>query len=232
MKILVVEDDRETAEMLRNALSSKKHAVEIAPDGANGSFLGRSYNYDAILLDYSLPKKDGLMVCKEVRASGKSTPIIFLSVNDDQETKVSALENGADDYVTKPFSLNELQARIQAVSRRPSISKSPILEVHDLTLDTEKRLIKRAGKIIHVTNKEFNLLEYFMKHIGVVLSRALLIEHAWSTDSNVFSNAVEAHIRNLRRKININDNPNLIINIPGRGYLIDSPQNLAKIRGN
>src|SRR5579872_7060344 len=118
MKILVVEDDRDTAEMVRNGLVSGNNTVELASDGSNGSFLGRSYDYDAIVLDYSLPKKDGLSVCREVRAAGRSTPIIFLSVNDDQETKIAAFDLGADDYVTKPFSIQELNARLQAVSRR------------------------------------------------------------------------------------------------------------------
>ncbi len=229
MKILVVEDDKDTAELVRNGLVSGNNTVEVANDGANGSFLGRSYEYDAIVLDYSLPKKDGLMVCKEVRDSGRSTPIIFLSVNDDQETKMAAFERGADDYLTKPFFMNELNARIKALNRRPILIGSTTLSVADLTLDTEKHIVKRGSKPIHMTNKEFSLLEYLMKNIGVILSRALLMEHVWTADSNMFSNTVEAHIRNLRKKINAGNKPNLIANIPGRGYAIDTPENLRKI---
>lgn len=229
MKVLVVEDDRETAEMVRNSLLSGDNTVEVAGDGMNGSFLGRSYDYDAIVLDYSLPKKDGLSVCREVRAAGRSTPIIFLSVNDDQETKIAAFEQGADDYVTKPFSVNELNARLRAVSRRPSLSSNSVLRVSDLTLDPGKHHAMRGTKPLHMTHKEFSLLEYFMRNVGVVLSRALLMEHVWTADSNMFSNTVEAHIRNLRKKVNAGGKPNLIVNIPGRGYMIDAPENLKNM---
>jgi len=226
MKILVVEDDRDTAEMVRNGLVSGNNTVELASDGSNGSFLGRSYDYDAIVLDYSLPKKDGLSVCREVRAAGRSTPIIFLSVNDDQETKIAAFDLGADDYVTKPFSIQELNARLQAVSRRPTLTHQTHLVVGDLQLDTEKHHVVRGSKPVHLTHKEFALLEYLMRNIGVILSRAILMEHVWTADSNLFSNTIEAHIRNLRKKINAGGKANLIGNIPGRGYVIDTPENL------
>jgi DNA-binding response OmpR family regulator len=229
MKVLVIEDDRETAEMIRTGLASGDNTVEVAADGASGSFLGRSYDYDAIVLDYSLPKKDGLTVCKEIRDSGKTTPIIFVTITGDTETKLTAFEKGADDYMTKPFSLQELYARLKVVSRRPNPVKKTLLEVSDLELDTEKRIAKRASKIIHLTRKEYGLLEYFMQNIGVVLSRAILMEHVWTADSNPFSNTVEAHIRNLRKKISTGGRVNLIANVPGRGYVIDTPQNLNKL---
>ena len=229
MKILVVEDDKDTAQMVKNGLSSQNHTVEVAVDGANGSFLGRSYDYDAIILDNSLPLKNGLTVCKEIRAAGKSTPIIFVTVNDDQETKLKAFEQGADDYMTKPFSLDELNARLRAIARRPAIVSNDTLTVFDVALDTDKHIVFRGGKPVHVTQKEFTLLEYFMKNVGVILSRAMLLEHVWTADSNMFSNTVEAHIRNLRKKINAGNKANLIINIPGRGYVIDTPDNLKKL---
>jgi DNA-binding response OmpR family regulator len=172
MKILVVEDDRDTAEMVRNGLVSGDNTVEVASDGNSGSFLGRSYEYDAIVLDYSLPKKNGLMVCKEVRASGKSTPIIFLSVSDDQQTKIAAFKEGADDYMTKPFFMNELEERLKAVARRPVLCGNTLLSVDDLTLDAERHLVTRSGRSIHMTHKEFSLLEYLMKNIGIILSRS------------------------------------------------------------
>ncbi|MEA2715182.1 MAG: two-component system, OmpR family, copper resistance phosphate regulon response regulator CusR [Candidatus Parcubacteria bacterium] len=229
MKLLIVEDDKIVAQMLKNGLNSRDHTVEVADDGADGSFMGRSFDYDAIVLDYDLPRKNGLTVCKEVRTSGRATPIVFLSSNDDAELKVRALDQGADDYITKPFALNELFARLQAVTRRPPAIKDSVLSVSDIILDTDRHIVERGGRRIHLTRKEFNLLEYLMKNIGFVLSRALLLEHVWTSDSNPFSNTVEAHIRNVRKKLNAGGRPNLIGNIPGRGYVVDTPQNLAKL---
>ena len=229
MKILIVEDDSATAELVRTGLVSYSYTTEVSSDGKDASFLARSYDYDAIVLDYSLPKKNGLEVCKDVREAGKSTPIIFLSMTDDTELKVSALQHGADDYMTKPFSLNELNARIQALARRPQHIQRRILHIEDLCLDTQTSSVTRGGIPIRLTRKEFNLLEYFMRHQGVVLSRALIIEHVWTVDSDPFSNTVEAHLRNLRKKINTGGKPNLIRNIPARGYVIDTPIRLAQI---
>lgn len=220
MKILIVEDDKDTAELVRSGLTSEMHTADIAPDGAEGSFLARSYEYDAIVLDYSLPKKDGLMVCKEVRSAGKTTPILFLSINDDTELKVSALNLGADDYLAKPFAFTELSARLRAVTRRVPGAKRSLLKIGNIVLDPGKHQVKRAGKEIRLTRKEFNILEYLLRNQGSIISRALIMEHVWTADSDPFSNTVEAHIRNLRRKINTENMPNLITNIPGRGYMI------------
>ena len=229
MKILLVEDDLDTATMIKSGLTADAHTVEIAADGGNGSFMGRNYEFDAIVLDYSLPKKDGLVVCKEVRAAGKTTPILFLSVTDDIDSKVSALNNGADDYVTKPFSFEELYARIKAVTRRPSTMKLSVFQVDSLIMDVEKHTVTRSGKNVQLTRKEFCLLEYFMRHVGIILSRAILMEHVWSAESDPYSNTVEAHIRNLRKKITLGGvTPNLIANVPGRGYIMDVPNNLPE----
>jgi len=230
MKVLIVEDDKYLAETIKSNLVSENHVVEIAENGADGSFLGRTFDYDAIILDNSLPKKDGLTVCKEVRSSGRTTPIIFLTIDGSMETKVSAFDNGADDYIQKPFSLLELSFRLKAITRRPSQIKNTFLKVHDLEMDVEKHFATRSGKQLHMTRKEFGLLEFFMKNIGAVLSRALLMEHVWTADSNPFSNTVEAHIRNLRKKLNGGKKPNLIANIPGRGYVLDTPENIRRFR--
>ncbi|MEI8328102.1 MAG: response regulator transcription factor [Candidatus Taylorbacteria bacterium] len=229
MKILVIEDDHGTSEILRSGLTSAAHTVEVAENGNDGSFMGRSFVYDAIILDYSLPKKDGLTVCKEIRSIGKSTPIIFLSVNDDPELKVSAFNVGADDYMTKPFALQELYARLRMISKRPNNVAPPILRVHDLIIDPDRNSVTRASRRIKTTRKEFCILEYLIKNVGTIISRALIMEHAWTADSNPFSNTVEAHMRNLRKKLNVGRKPNLIMNIPGRGYVIDTPQNLKKL---
>ncbi|MFA6432696.1 MAG: response regulator transcription factor [Candidatus Paceibacterota bacterium] len=230
MKVLIVEDDRNMAETVKESLAAYSHTVDISPDGADGSFLGRSYAYDAIVLDYSLPKKDGLAVCDEIRKSGKDTPILFMSVSGDTETKIAAFKSGADDYITKPFSLDELRARLDAVTRRSPALKSHTLAIGDLMLDQDTNTVKRGDRAIHLTRKEFHMLQYFMQNAGTVLSRAQLMEHIWTADGNPFSNTVEAHIRNLRKKINSSDAPNLIINIPGRGYLIDTAEKIAKLQ--
>ncbi len=229
MKFLLIDDDIKLSEMVKKNLISENNIVETAENGTDGSFLARTFDYDAIILDNSLPKKDGLTVCQEIRDSDKSTPIIFLTVDGNIETKIKAFERGADDYIQKPFSLQELSARLKAVTRRPSLLEQQILRVHDLELDTKKHVVLRSGKKLHPTHKEFCLLEYFMKNIGVVVSRTTLMEHIWTADSNPFSNTVEAHIRNLRRKINHGSKPNLIANIPGRGYVMDTPEKLRKI---
>ncbi len=229
MKILVVEDDKTMAEMVKIGLSSDSHTVEVAYDGADGSFLARSYDYDALVLDYSLPKKDGLTVCREIREAGKSTPIIFISITDDVPLKIAALNCGADDYVTKPFALAELRARVKAVIRRPNQLIQPIFQVADLVLNSEKQTVHRGKDLVHLTRKEFNLLEYLMRNVGIILSRVMIMEHVWTADSDPLSNTVEAHIRNLRKKLKGKNKANLIINVPGRGYLIDMPEKLKKL---
>ena len=229
MKILAIEDDPSVAEMLRIGLQSDTHAVDIIDNGTEGSFMARSYDYDMIILDHALPGKNGITVCKDIRGNGKDTPIIFLSVTGDTETKVLALNSGADDYMTKPFSMSELQSRVKAVKRRTPIVKSAELRVHDLVLDTMFHQAIRGDKRISLTKKEFSLLEYMIRNKGMVLSRALMMEHVWTAESDPFSNTVEAHIRNLRKKLNIGRKPNLIANIPGHGYLIDTPENLEKL---
>ncbi|MFA6601343.1 MAG: response regulator transcription factor [Candidatus Paceibacterota bacterium] len=223
MKVLLIEDDQKVVEMVRACLLADNNMVEVATDGANGSFLARSFDYDAIVLDNSLPKKDGLTICEEVRAAGRMTPILFLTVADDLKTKMAAFANGADDYLQKPFSLQELEARLKAITRRPNLLKETVIKSGDIELNTEKHLVIRAGREIHLTRKEFNLLQYFMENAGVVLSRALLIEHVWTAESNPFSNTVEAHVRNLRKKINAADEDDFIANIPGRGYVFNNP---------
>jgi len=229
MKILVIEDDPAISDMLRMGLRSDTHAVDVADNGTEGSFLARSYEYDAIILDHALPGKSGLTITKDLRCSGKTTPIIFLSVTGDAGTKVEALDSGADDYMTKPFSMAELHSRIRAVTRRaPAAINVPLLRIHDLTLDPKTHTATRAGRLIHLTKKEFALLEYMMQNQGIILSRTMLMEHVWTADSDPFSNTVETHIRNIRKKISINGKCDLIVNVTGHGYIMDIPDRLAR----
>jgi DNA-binding response OmpR family regulator len=228
MKILIIEDDPSISEILRISLKADAHTVDITDNGTEGSFLGRSYDYDLIIIDHALPGKNGVNVCKDIRGNGKNTPIIFLSMNSDSEIKVSALESGADDYVTKPFSMTELKSRIKAITRRTPITKVVEYKIHDLILDHRLHHAMRGKKRVPLTKKEFTLLSYMMKHQGIVLSRITLMEHVWSADSDPFSNTVEAHIRNLRKKLNNGKKRNLIANIPGHGYIIDTPEKLEQ----
>jgi two-component system OmpR family response regulator len=222
MKILIVEDDQGLADFLKTSFEAESSNADIALNGGDGSYKARTNNYDVIILDHSLPKKNGGVVCEEIRAAGKTTPIIFLSVIGEMRHKVDALEKGADDYITKPFSFEELRARVRAVARRPHKIEGVVLRVGDVVLDAEKQTVMRNGVGVYLTRKEFNLLEYLMRHQGVVLSRGVIMEHVWNADGDPFSNTIESHILNLRKKMNAGRRKEMIHNIPGRGYMIDA----------
>lgn len=221
MKILVVEDDPDIAEFIQVSFESQGYTVEIARDGRQGSYLARTSPFSLIVLDYSLPLKSGLEACTEIRETGSSVPILFLSVLDDAARKIEALTRGADDYLTKPFHLEELMARVKALLRRPTKIQSSVLEIGEMRLDTEKRTAYRLDKPIYLTRKEYSLLEYLMRNPETAVSRSMIMEHVWSADSDPFSNTVEAHILNLRKKVNAGHKRNVIVNIPGRGYAIE-----------
>ena len=221
MKILLIEDDLDICEFLKTCLKAQSWVVDVAHNGTSGSYLARTNTYDVIVLDYSLPGKNGSVVCEEIRTAGKTIPIIVLSVMSDVYHKIALLEKGADDYMTKPFLFEELKARIKAIGRRPHTLAPSKLFVGDIILDTSTQSMSRGGRIIYLTRKELNLLEYLMKNKGVVLSRGVILEHVWSAESDPFSNTVEAHILNLRKKLNGDGQPDLIRNIPGRGYIME-----------
>ncbi len=222
MKLLIVEDDKSLADMLENSLKAKSYSIDLASTGGDGSFMGKSYDYDAILLDYSLPKKDGLTICKEIRMAGKTTPIIFLSITDTIEMKVAAFDHGADDYLVKPFSFEELHARLRAIHRRPNITKKPILIVGDIVLNQDTHIVTRDGQTVPFTRKEYAVIEYLMQHQGTLVSRVLIMEHVWTADTDLLSNSVETHLRNIRKKLNFSNKPDYIQNIPGRGYIMSA----------
>ncbi|MFA4995617.1 MAG: response regulator transcription factor [Patescibacteria group bacterium] len=221
MKILLIDDDESIRNFLKSALESECFEVDLAEDGEKGSFLSRTNDYDVIICDYSLPKKNGQQICEEIRKDEKDTPILMLSVEGESQMKADLLNIGADDYLTKPFSLEELLARVRALLRRPNQIKNDILKIDDLIIDTKKHLVKRGEKEIYLTMKEFMLLEYLMRSRGAVQSRAIILEHVWDMNADLFSNTIEAHISNLRRKIDTKGKNKLIHTIPGRGYKID-----------
>jgi len=223
MKLLIVEDDSEMREFLRDGFEAGSSIVDTCDNGADGSYMARTNEYDVIILDYSLPKKNGGVICDEIRAAGKTTPIIFLSVIGQIHHKINSLEKGADDYMTKPFMFEELLARVRAVLRRPHKIESNTLCVGDLVLDGEKQTVTRGHTGVYLTRKEFSLLHFLMKNPGMVLSRSIIMENVWDSESDPFSNTIESHILNLRKKINAGRKKDLIKNVPGRGYTIQEP---------
>lgn len=220
MKILLVEDEKEIINFLKSSLEAECYTVDIAEDGEKGSYLARTNDYDLVVLDIVLPKKNGKEICQEIRKDGKEMPIIMLSIKSEISTKVELLNIGADDYITKPFSFKELLARVKALIRRPHKIEVEIIKIDDLILNTESQTTKRGSEEIYLTRKEFILLEYLMRNNGNVMSRSMIMEHVWDINADPFSNTIESHILNLRRKIDKNYNKKLIQTISGRGYKI------------
>ena len=221
MRILVIEDDLDVRDFLRASLEERCYTVDCTADGERGLQLAKNHPYDLILLDHILPKRDGQKICQDLRNAGKSTPIIMLTARNQLRHRVDALNAGADDYLSKPFSLEELLARMSAILRRsPSIEQN-IMKIADLSLDKNKQKVMRGKMEIYLTRKEFSLLEYLMQRQETIISRSVLMEHIWNKDSDPFSNTLEAHIMNLRKKIDLPGKKKLIHNIAGRGYKID-----------
>lgn len=222
MKILIIEDEKDIINIIKPGLEAEFFVVDTAEEGERGLFLALTNDYDLIILDNTLPKKSGAEVCREIRLHKKTLPIIILSVLSETSKKVELLEMGADDYLTKPFSFQELLARIKTVLRRPKQIQDEVLKVDGLELDLRRNLVKRDGVDINLTRKQFMLLEYLMRHQGTVVTRGMLMEHVWETDVDPFSNTIETHILSLRKKIKVkNSQSELIHTIPGRGYKID-----------
>ncbi len=222
MKILIVEDDDKIRAFLKDSLESEFFAVDAVSDGETGSYCGRTNEYDLVILDNQLPKKNGIDVCREIRDNGKTMPILILSVRSETVTKTQLLDAGADDYLTKPFELAELLARVRALLRRPLAIEAEILQVKDIELDVRRSVVKKREKPIKLTRKEFMLLQYLMQNRGTVLSRGMILEHVWDMSADIFSNTIESHILSLRKKIGDTDSKRrLIETVPGRGYKID-----------
>lgn len=223
MKILVVEDEKKIREFLKESLEAECFAVDISADGEQGSYLARINEYDIIILDNILPKKTGLEVCTEIRSAGKHTPILVVSVKADPEEKTQFLDAGADDYMSKPFVLAELVARVRALLRRPASIAADTLTVGDLSICSKSFSVMRGKRKIYLTRKEFMLLNYLMRNAGNVLSRGMILEHVWDMSIDIFSNTIESHILSLRKKIgDRSKNNKLIHTVPGRGYKIEA----------
>jgi len=227
MKILVVEDEERIAHFIQKGLQEEGHAVDLSYDGEDGSFLAEVNDYDLIILDLMLPKKNGIVVCREIRGRGVATPVLMLTARDSVEDKVRGLDAGADDYLAKPFAFEELLARVRALLRRRSESKSPVLKMADLELDPMSRRVNRSGKPIRLTTKEYALLEYLMRNPNKVLSRTLIGEHVWDMNFDPESNVIDVYVSHLRSKVDKGFDLPLIHTLRGQGYIISDEQPLA-----
>lgn len=221
MKILVVEDEHLIATSIKKGLEQEHYVVDLAFDGEEGLDLAASGDYDLILLDLMLPKMDGLQICRQLRKDEIHTPILMLTAKSQLEDKITGLDSGADDYLTKPFAFEELLARVRALVRRPqNTATTEILKVGDLSLNISTYEVLRAGKNISLSSKEYSLLECLIRHSNQILSKDQLIQHVWSYESDILPNTVEVYIRNLRQKIDQNHSQKLIKTIRGFGYKI------------
>lgn len=220
MKILIVEDEQKLADALSKGLELKGYSVDIVSDGKKAltrMSLHRA-DYDLIILDLMLPTMDGHEICKQAREMGISTPILILTARNETDKKVDLLLSGADDYLVKPFSFEELSARVHALLRRPTETVPDILKVDTIELNPVERTVTRESKEIPLTLKEFGLLEYFMRHPNQVINREDLLSHLWDFNYESFSNVVDVHVKNLRRKLSLAGDPNILETVRGIGY--------------
>jgi len=220
MRLLLVEDEPEMAELLRKGLEEENHRVVLAADGREALELARTYDFDAIVLDVMLPVMDGYAVTRSLRKSERQTPILMLTARDAVRDIAKGLDDGADDYLTKPFSFVELLARLRSITRRVTQEADNMLRIADLRLDPGARQVFRSGKPIHLTATEFRLLEFLIRRSGRVVSRAAIAEAVWGFDEDIEPNTVEAFISLLRSKIDRSFRPKLLHTIRGFGYSI------------
>jgi DNA-binding response OmpR family regulator len=220
MRILLVEDEPGAAHMLAKGLREQAYAVDVVTDGESALEATFVTSYDLIVLDRMLPRKSGIDVCREIRQRGQSTPILMLTALDAVEHRVEGLDAGADDYLVKPFHFRELLARVRAVMRRGPALQPGILTAGDLEIDTRARQVRRAGRPVELTAKEYALLEYLAIRAGEVVGRADIAEHVWSDTYDPFSNVIEVYIQRLRRKLDDVGSHRLIQTRRGEGYVL------------
>ncbi|RMH79686.1 MAG: DNA-binding response regulator [Actinomyces sp.] len=223
MRLLLVEDDEALAGVVRRGLAEEGYAVDHAADLVDARHALAEQTYDLAIVDLGLPDGDGLALCREVRESGRTVPVMVLTARDGLSDKVAGLDAGADDYLTKPFDFPELTARIRALLRRPARVHAPVLEVDDVRLDPASRRVWRGAVAVPLTPREFALLEYLMRHAGTVVSRSELYDHVWSADYDGLSNVVDVHIANIRRKLAVTGADDPLVTVRGVGYRIGDP---------
>lgn len=221
MRILLIEDEAKVSNFVARGLSTERFAVDVARDGSSGIEFSQSYHYDLIILDLMLPKISGGEVLKLIRRKDSNVPVLVLTARDSIQDKVGIFEAGADDYLTKPFAFAELLVRTKALLRRGPVSRASSIYIADLELDRLSQHVKRAGKRIDLTSKEYALLEYLMANAGRVLSRTMIIEHVWDQGFDGITNIVDVYVRHLRNKIDDGHQRKLIRTVRGVGYAID-----------
>ncbi|WP_447968197.1 response regulator transcription factor [Nitrospira sp. M1] len=222
MRILVVEDEPKVASFIRRALEEESYAVDVCADGQQGQDWAQSIDYDLIVLDLMLPGIPGLELLKQIRKGGVKTPVMILTARSEVDQRVKGLDAGADDYLTKPFAIEELLARARALLRRAGGVPTGILEVGDLVLNPVTREVTRGDQRIELTTKEYALLEYLMRNAGRVLTRPMITEHVWDLDFDTFTNVIDVYISYLRNKIDKGREQSLIQTVRGSGYVMRS----------
>jgi len=220
MRLLLIEDEKKVADFVARGLKAERFAVDVAADGQSGLDLATACNYDLIILDLMLPVLNGTETLKRIRRKSSSVPVLILTAKDATADKVENFEAGADDYLTKPFAFAELLVRVKALLRRGPVNRSSSLRVGDLELDRLTQQVKRAGKRIELTSKEYSLLEYLLANAGRVLSRTMIIEHVWDQSFEGLTNIVDVYVRHLRGKVDDPHNNKLIRTVRGVGYTI------------
>jgi DNA-binding response OmpR family regulator len=223
MRVLVVEDSRRLAGIIRRGLLEEGYTVDNAYDGEEAQYMAETSPFDLIVLDIMLPKKDGLAVCRDLRAKGVNAPILMLTAKDSVEDKVTGLDSGADDYLVKPFAFSELLARLRALLRREVLPRVQKFQVGDLTLDPQSREVWHDGARLELTAKEYAILEYFMRRPNAVVTRTMLGESVWDYEFDGLSNIIDVYIRRLRQKVDRDGQPSLIQTVRGAGYRLRVP---------
>jgi DNA-binding response OmpR family regulator len=221
MRILIIEDEKKVSNFLRQALEEERYAVDQAFDGVEGEALAETYEYDLLILDLMLPRKSGFEILRDLRRQRWKTPILVLTARDAVTDKVTVLDSGGDDYLTKPFSIEEFLARVRALLRRGKTQQAGVFNVADLSMRLETREVYRGSRKIELTNKEFSLLEYLMRNANRVLTRSRIAEHVWNIDFDAGTNVIDVYITFLRNKIDKGESRRLIKTVRGVGYILE-----------
>ncbi|HEV7375425.1 MAG TPA: response regulator transcription factor [Pyrinomonadaceae bacterium] len=225
MRVLLVEDDPRIARFVSQGLREQTYAVDVTADGDDALYKAAVNDYDAVILDVMIPGRDGFEVCRELRAAGSNVPVIMLTARDAIQDRITGLDTGADDYLTKPFEVAELLARLRALLRRGHVVRPAAIIIADLVIDTRAHSVTRGGRLVELTAKEYALLEYLAREQGRVLGRAEIAEHVWDENFDPLSNLIDVNINRLRRKIDDGFASPLIHTRRGEGYMLAAPDN-------